>query len=348
MSATGSNHLLQFDPTASDSTKEERPSTVSNDPVKSKRTRRRRASVASSIISWPTLGVVLTTLTVVLTLLGYGADFGYLEQFQLTPEDLQRTPLDFLLRSYRAVFLLIDFSNSLKAKLNWALLFQWVHQIRLALVLVCGLAFVIAYALTLAGRRSIQRVTATVLASEPVGLIAGHLGRLTSWVVRNWAAGWLAGVVAALTAGSFVAALPFLFGAVVLFLASFFLVFVGLVPLLPTAAVGEIARKQVINPPECRKLVGNADPQIIAVRCVRVVRQGCELGRGRYIEQSSNRVWLLYEPPVQIPARPTLKVFSVPMDGNVIEEVDTEAPQPQPSACLPSSTEQRNGGTQKP
>ena len=76
------------------------------DSARPKRKRRQRTSPASPIITWPTLGVALTGMTIILTLLGYGADFGYLEQFQLAPEDLQRTPLDFLLRSYRAISML--------------------------------------------------------------------------------------------------------------------------------------------------------------------------------------------------------------------------------------------------
>jgi hypothetical protein len=287
-------------------------------------------------------------MTIILTLLGYGSDFGYLEQFQLAPEDLQRTPLDFLLRSYRAIFLMIDFTSSIKTKLGWGMIWRWAVQVRWAIGLACLLGFGAGYAFTSTGRSNIRRAAETVVPFKPLAWLAARLRWLLLWIARNWTAGWLAGVVAALTAGSFIAALPFIFGALFLFLASLSFVVVGLVPLLPVSAAAEAARKQVIDPTTCRQLLQIGDSQTIGARCVRVVRQGCELGRGRYIEQSSNRVWLLYEPPVQVPGRQTLKVFSVPLDGNVIEEVDSEGPQSQPTACVATPMAQRTGGVSAP
>lgn len=70
--------------------------------------------------SWLTLGAVVAAFSLLLTLLGYGYDTGYLEPFGLSPEDLQRTPLDLLMRSYRAVLVLIDFHGRLTDRM-----FRW-------------------------------------------------------------------------------------------------------------------------------------------------------------------------------------------------------------------------------
>lgn len=54
-----------------------------------------RVTVTATLVA---LGLSLATLC--LTLMGYGYEMGYLNEFGLTPEALQRTPTDFLLRAY--------------------------------------------------------------------------------------------------------------------------------------------------------------------------------------------------------------------------------------------------------
>ena len=65
--------------------------------------RHRRTSPTSfspvTIAAW--LALIVTAATLCLTLLGYGHDLAYLDAVGLRPEELQRTPLDFLLRSWR-------------------------------------------------------------------------------------------------------------------------------------------------------------------------------------------------------------------------------------------------------
>ena len=60
-----------------------------------------KSSPVIGIASW--LALMVTLATLVLTLLGYGHDLAYLEAAGLRPEELQRTPLDFLLRSWHSV-----------------------------------------------------------------------------------------------------------------------------------------------------------------------------------------------------------------------------------------------------
>lgn len=58
-----------------------------------------KSSFVLSIGTWLTLIISLATLF--LTLLGYGHDIAFLNSVGLRPEELQRTPLDFLLRNWR-------------------------------------------------------------------------------------------------------------------------------------------------------------------------------------------------------------------------------------------------------
>ena len=88
-------------------------------------------------ISWPPIWTaILSTVplvTIFLTLIGYGYDVAYLEEFGLSPTMVQHGPLDFLLRSTYAMVAVIKFYNELAqllgtieglqtiwARLSWA------------------------------------------------------------------------------------------------------------------------------------------------------------------------------------------------------------------------------------
>lgn len=76
--------------------------------------RRRRSSKSLTTVSIATLlALLVTTSTLCLTLLGYGHDLAYLDAVGLRPEQLQRTPLDFLLRSWQPVVHLLTQVNKL-------------------------------------------------------------------------------------------------------------------------------------------------------------------------------------------------------------------------------------------
>jgi hypothetical protein len=59
---------------------------------------------------WPALAVVVGFFKVTLTLLGYGFNAGRLQTVDLSTEDIQLTPIDFLLESYQDVFAIFDFN----------------------------------------------------------------------------------------------------------------------------------------------------------------------------------------------------------------------------------------------
>lgn len=288
---------------------------------------------------WPTPVVALTALTVLLTLLGYGADFGYLDQFQLSPEELQRTPLDFLLRSYRAVFDLLDYANDVRGKLTWALMPVWLYKIRWVLGICCAV-FGSAALWFVIQRNRYAKGGAPSLSKSPEHNRLLRLRRRCSVRCERLVQGvWFVPTSTIVATVGVFAAIPYVLGALLLLFTALFLTRVAVVPTLPVSAAA--ARKHVIDPRSCRLLVGRSSPEVEGARCVRIVRFGCELGRGRYIDQSASRVWLLNEPPPTVPFRQTLKVFSLPTDGNVVEEVDSELSVAESQACLRQMDERR-------
>ena len=117
-------------------------------------------------------------------------------------------------------------------------------------------------------------------------------------------------------------------------LSSLAIVLVIALPVSPVKGAREKALREVVHPLGCRPLRewGNVEPVVLA-RCVRIVRDGCEVARGRYIEQSSNRVWLLSKTP--------WRVMSVPLERSVMEDTPNETIST--NAPIGTSCEQHSG-----
>ena len=90
------------------------------------------------------------------------------------------------------------------------------------------------------------------------------------------------------------------------------------------ALVAQAAREQTIGPASCRPV--DINQQAHGARCVKVMRLGCEIGRGRYIEQGGTRIWLFH--------KKTNGISSVALEGSSVEDVNSEeAPATAPLAC---------------
>jgi hypothetical protein len=270
-----------------------------------------------SSMSWLKIAAsLLTGLTISLTLLGYGFDYGYLDVFGLRPQELQRTPLDFLMRSDQPLLLFLQFINKMQNKLldrPWIPIW-WISW---KLVLILGvLSSGSAYLRGIRGRRVLQLATQAIQDSAWVQHIikSPRYAKIrASSDTRDRLFGYglpIASALLVMVALYAVALLMWL-------ICSLAIVLVIALPVSPVKGAREKAIREVVHPLGCRPLRewGNVEPVTLA-RCVRIVRDGCEVARGRYIEQSSNRVWLLSKTP--------WRVMSVPLDRSVMEDTPNE------------------------
>jgi hypothetical protein len=272
-----------------------------------------------------TIPVLIGLMTLCLSLMGYGRDLGYLAEFDLSPQQLQRTPMDFLLRGVYGIFGLLDFDNKYLGAmftLDVAERAWW-----LTLPMTAGLSMT-AMICILLGWRLMPRSVRVRDLHNPVRPWWGHraLSRFRSEELRD------ARFRAYFYGSPFVIgiSIPALFivaGLAIWVLLTLFLMPYVLVPLKPAKMGQEAARSEVILPRECRSLgQGNG-----GAHCIRIFRNGCELARGRLIDQSVNRIWLFH--------KTDRSVSSVPLDGNLTEDVGTEVvPTPEPRCLQPADS----------
>jgi hypothetical protein len=260
--------------------------------------------------SWLKYGALpLTLVTLLLTLLGYGYDFGYLEAFGLRPEELQRTPLDFLLRSYKGLLVWVGLADKV-----WTWDYQWeLFQSKVLRIseLVLGLtAFAAVFWYLLVAWHSdfgpVARLKAFWTRMGPDNAPRPVLLRAIGY-------GLPAIVLALCCIAPLIISLAVWFAGQVVFLVA------AIVPVGPAEQAKKNAFVQVVDPQRCA-MVNAAGTAGTGARCVRVVKSGCEVERGRYIEQSATRVWLLKKSP--------WLVLSVPLDGAVMESTTDENPRP--------------------
>jgi hypothetical protein len=90
------------------------------------------------------------------------------------------------------------------------------------------------------------------------------------------------------------------------------------IPLISGAHGQKRAHETVINPHQCRTLdaLGRQQAPMRGARCVRLMKSGEEIQRGRYITEDEHRVWLLRKTP--------WAVVSVPLDDTLMEDVQVE------------------------
>ena len=269
-------------------------------------------------LPWLTIAASsLTSLTVGLTLLGYGFDYGYLDAFGLRPQELQRTPLEFLMRSDQPMLLFIQFANEIQNKFldqPWIPIWweTWMFVLSTA-----ALASGIAYLWGTRGRRALKRAAQVIGENTWVqhAVKSPRLARIrASTDTRDRLLGYGLPVVWA----SVVMAVFHLLLALEWAICFLVIVLVIALPVSPVKGAREMALREVIRPLGCRPLRERGLAEQVRARCVRIVRDGCEVARGRYIEQSANRVWLFSKAP--------WRVMSVPLDQSVMEDTPSETP----------------------
>lgn len=279
--------------------------------------RKRSAGWPAWLPKWPALLSTLPIATVTLTLIGYGYDLAYLGEFGLSPQTVQHGPLDFLLRATYGLLPLIDTSNSLKELLStteglariWGDS-EWVRYVGAAVALTLLLLAIASKEFSSDAPFRSQRLLRTIgrarKVSAGVALVLGRISRAWRFVLGFAAAGWLSPPV-----------LFYLIGAALWLVGALLLLALTAAPIIGIKAGKIHAREHVIDPARCVQKTG--DGQLIrdGASCVRVIKDGRELARGRLIDQTGNRVWLLRKHP--------WSVTSVPLDGAVVEYTDNEA-----------------------
>lgn len=265
---------------------------------------------------WLALLSTLPVITIILTLLGYGYDLAYLEAFGLSPQAVQHGPLDFLLRATYGLLPLIEKSNSLKELLSsadglariWRDT-EWMRYVGAAIALAMLLLAIASKEFASATPFDSPRLSRTTQrANQFIAKVACALGSVS----RTWrflfgfaAAGWFVSPVAI-----------WLLGASLWLVGSLVLLALTAAPIVGLTAGTTHAREHVIEPAQCVQRSVDRQKTRDGAICIRVLKDGKEIARGRLIDQTSNRVWLFRKHP--------WSVASVPLDGAVIEYTGDE------------------------
>lgn len=277
---------------------------------------------STGLPSWLTFGGVLAVVTLILTILGYGWTTGYLHAFGLKPTDLGKTPLDFLLASEEVIVRMLTAISQAWSDPPWhALLEFWagtsVFGLSVLVVVFFGLLAVVHWARLLVWlSRWVWPFIVKTRVPAGAARIRKELGKGSRRVY--WGG---AGLVAA----GYVAVVPIL-AIGVLILLSVFTLAVTALPLRPAVVADRFAKAAVIEPARCASLRGEKHAHSGA-RCVRLVKDDCEVRRGRLIAANASRMWLLL--------KPTHQVVSIPLDGVAVEDISDEKPVPPSPACTP-------------
>ena len=310
--------------------------------------RRRRRAKAVPIGQWAIavrlakiLAATVTTLSLWLIWLGYGYDLAYLAEFGLSPEQLDRSASDFLLRSYRP---LLAMAESLMKFNAWdsqqRILVGLVWPAALMALVTSALLALSAYAYSLRRRGStyqerwvMTRVSALwssnmLLAVRdlvaPVmrparALRSVWVDKSTRWVfltrVVGFAGGLAIGGALFVTMYVVILAAAFVLGVAITAVSGW--------PLTATQAGQKSAREGVIDPAKCAAARSYDGPH-----CVRVVINGCEVARGRLVDRGAQRIFLFMKAQ-NSPA-------DFPMAKTIVEAVYDESP---PSRGVPCGSE---------
>lgn len=270
--------------------------------------------------TWLTFGTLLAVLTLLLTVMGYGWTTGYLHAFGLRPADLHKTPLDFLLDSEEVIVRLLRVCSEFFRDPPWALLLRFWDDTWAAALSVIVVATLLTYAWVRREslKRLIRRWGRLHDGLQRVRTGAQHVGEAVKRTLSraHWA------VFAGLSAAYLL--VPPVLCVFIIFCLSVFTLLVVSLPLQPALMADRHAKAHVINPDGCASL-REEKPVKEGAHCVRLVKDKCEIARGRYIGETNDRVWLLRKQP--------MRVISVPLDGAAKDQVADEAP---PAvACTP-------------
>lgn len=286
---------------------------------------------------------VITLISLWLIWISYGYDLAYLREFGLSPDQLGRSPSDYLIRSYRpflelldgfAKILTWDGQQSIRTDLMWASILVFV-SLSIVFAVMAWLysskrgrsPYIEQFPLSwLLPRLSVLWSSNMLLAARGLCSSASRLLRLTPlcapafrslgnnhttwqnrttrWQVNTRLFGYGGGL--ATGASMFVAAYA-------LFNVIFFVFATLIVTLTPLFFNGALAgarnaKMEVINPIHC--VASLSQTRSI---CVRVIIKGCEVARGREIDRTDKRIFLY--------VRSTKKNIELPLNDAIVETV---------------------------
>lgn len=253
--------------------------------------------------------VITAIIGTFLTLLGFGAALS-LETFGLSPAVVYSSPFDFLVLSSEVLLVLFDVLN--KAYKNPEIHHFWYFFV----AIVISAVLLVLYVLT---RNDVQKFLLRVVKKRVHPLLRSLQRR----AIFRWFSSWIK--LPLFTLAAWVASASLLRGFLLLLLA---IVFFLMLPSLMGYLAGKSSiDKYVINPSDCASLHSrknrmrppenshvNPGEQAPTAICLRVLKDGKELGRGRKIERNQDTVFL-FKPD-------TGEVLSIPTKDAIVEQVN--------------------------
>jgi len=229
-----------------------------------------------------TTAFALSLITLALSLAGYGYELAYLNEFGLSPEELQRTPLDFLLRAYISIVHALPGFHSF-----WTLESFYAYMGRLIgaffdgwLILALCLLVPISVFIKCHWRESMKPALEE-LAYSPV---VWHTRRLIVSLLpkRSSVLGLLGWTLVPGGLGLIATALYIAVGV-------FLTIALLILAIVPVSSM-KIGQKNAIE--NVKAVSGCVDLKIEQAPCVRVLQNDTEIARGRLIARSGERVFL--------------------------------------------------------
>ncbi|UCV03324.1 hypothetical protein [Dechloromonas denitrificans] len=265
------------------------------------------------------MAMLVSAYSLGLTLLGYGYDLFYLDKFGLYPELLQRTPLDYLVRSYRPV---LQITIDLTKYLGIEQMIDFVRQAffnptfrYLALGAGVFVSILVWFSIAWPGRHSttVWKKAVQIFHSSIFVIVQSRLtdylllmrAKLTRLRVIGWI-GWLVPPIG-LGVGLCVlyCVLSFVFACTI------FLLIVG--PYIGSKQ-GSIDADAILNRKGCLEETARQG------NCIRVIKDDCELVRGKLIDIGGNRIFLR---PIDSAATDK-SYIAVPLDRNSFESIKND------------------------
>lgn len=263
------------------------------------------------------LAVIVSLYSLGLTLLGYGYDLAYLGELGLSPELAQRTPWDFLIRSYKPL-------AEITVKVTAALSFDrsidftsiWLSDPVIWTSLWCASALVPIVAFLPNRRESgLWKLTRQLLNTSRAMCIRETASAVAAWTKSRFddrnnrlrLIGYLGWLAPPLGAALLVWLMYWAFVAVMTL--ALFGVILG--PMLGFNSGKRDAANRVKQAQACVASIEHYQP------CVAINRDGCEIARGRLIDVGTTRIFLYHLDNKS-------GVLSVPLERNTVSILVSE------------------------
>lgn len=269
-------------------------------------------SVSNTGLGWiKHLALIVSLYSLGLTLLGYGYDLAYLGELGLSPELAQRTPWDFLIRSYKPLAeITVKVTNALSLELAIDFTNIWLSDPVIWTSLWCLAALVPFVAFFPNRRESMLWKLAGQLVNTPwVKRFGGAASAAAAWTKLRFddrknrlrLLGYLGWVAPPLGAALLVFLMYWVFVAVTFF--ALFGVIFG--PMMGFNSGKRDANTRIEQAVGCVASTLNQQP------CVAISRDGCEVARGRLIDIGTTRIFLR-------PLDSNRGILSVPLERNTV------------------------------